>query len=167
MWHVLHTQPRRELQVARQLSHESIESYVPEFPPAPGTKAGSKRDQLRQRLFPGYMFFKVPEHFVRWELVRWAPGVQRVLHVDGAPGVIADTVVDHIRERLADSSLQQAKPRFQRGDVVVIERGPLTAVDAIFDRELDSASRVQILVNMMGRSLPVRIDLEDLSRAAS
>jgi transcription antitermination factor NusG len=113
------------------------------------------------------MFFRVPEDFLRWELIRWAPGVRRVLHVDGAPGVIADTFVDHIRERLADSSLRPARPRFQRGDVVVIERGPLTAVDAIFDRELDSASRVQILVNMMGRSLPVRIDLEDLSRAAS
>ncbi len=167
MWHVLHTQPRRELQVARLLSHESIESYVPEFPPAPRTKVGSKRDQLRQRLFPGYMFFRVQEDFVRWEVIRWAPGVQRVLHVDGTPGVIADAVVDHIRERLADSSLRSARPRFQRGDMVVIERGPLTAVDAIFDRELDSASRVQILVNMMGRSLPVRIDLEDLSRAAS
>jgi transcription antitermination factor NusG len=113
------------------------------------------------------MFFRVPEEFASWELIRWAPGVRRVLHVDGEPGVIADAFVDRIRERLADSSLRPTRPRFRHGDVVVIERGPLTAVDAIFDRELDSASRVQILVNMMGRSLPVRIDLENLSRAAS
>jgi transcription antitermination factor NusG len=59
------------------------------------------------------------------------------------------------------------KPRFEQGDTVIIERGALAAVDAIFDRELDSASRVQILVNMMGRSLPVRIDVDDLSKAAS
>jgi transcription elongation factor/antiterminator RfaH len=167
MWHVLHTQPRRELQVARLLSHEDIDSYIPEFPSAPRTKVGSKRDQLRQRLFPGYMFFRVPEDFVRWEQIRWAPGVRRVLHVDGSPGVIPDAVVDHIRERLADKSLRAVKPRFERGETVVVERGALAAVDAIFDRELDSASRVQILVNMMGRSLPVHIDLEDLSKAAS
>jgi len=153
--------------VAELLLTEGIDSYTPEFLPTPGTRAGSRRDRQRQRVFPGYMFFRVPEGFAHWEVIRWAPGVRRVLHVDGAPGVIADAVIAHIRRRLADSSFRPGIPRFKRGEIVVIERGPLTAVDAIFDRELDSASRVQILVNMMGRSLPVRIDLDDLSRAAS
>jgi transcription antitermination factor NusG len=47
----------------------------------------------------------------------------------------------------------------------VIERGPLAAVDAIFDCELDRKSRVQVLVQMMGRRLPVAIDVNDVRQA--
>jgi hypothetical protein len=50
---------------------------------------------------------------------------------------------------------------------VVVERGPLAEVDAIFDRALDSPARVQILVQMMGRELPVQIDPSYLRSLAS
>ena len=48
---------------------------------------------------------------------------------------------------------------------MVIERGPLAAVDAIFDCELDRQSRIQVLVQMMGRRLPVAIDVKDVRQA--
>lgn len=166
-WHVLQTAPHRELHVSRQLAAYGLESYVPEFPRSGRTKPGSVRDRRHSWVFPGYVFIRPPRDVKGWELIRWAPGVRRVLEHDGAPGVISDLVVRHLQRRIAEMDLQPRGSRFEPGERVVIERGPLAAVDAIFDRQLDSPARVQILVQMMGRPLPVTIDPRDLRSLAS
>jgi hypothetical protein len=43
---------------------------------------------------------------------------------------------------------------------VLIERGPLAAVDAIFERELDAPARVRILIRLLGRDIPVEVSAE-------
>ena len=52
------------------------------------------------------------------------------------------------------------------GESVVIEAGPLRMVDAIFERNLDAAQRVQVLVHLLGRPLTVELDAA-IVRAAS
>jgi transcription antitermination factor NusG len=158
MWHVLHTAPHSERTVAKFLTVHSIEAYTPEFPAPPRAKAGSVRDRRHRWVFPCYVFFKTPEAFALWDTIRWAPGVRRLLHQDGKPGLIADSVIEHIRGRLVERSLTPVRQRFQVGQPVVIERGPLGMVDGIFERHLSGAARVQILIHLLGRPLSVTID---------
>jgi transcription antitermination factor NusG len=109
---------------------------------------------------------KVPIGFHRWQDVRWAPGVRRVLCEGEEPAVVRDAVMEHLQHRLAELKLlAPGRARFTPGQAVVIERGPLAAVDAIFDCELDRQSRVRVLVQMMGRRLPVVIDASDVRQA--
>jgi transcription antitermination factor NusG len=165
-WHVVQTAPRCELHVAHLLRLQGHLPDLPEFPRAPGTRGGSVRDRRSRLVFPGYLFLKVPVGFRHWEDVRWAPGVRRILLEGDKPAIVADEVMEHLRHRLADLKLQApGRPRFVPGQPVVIERGPLAAVDAIFDCELDRRSRVQVLVQMMGRRLPVVIDVNDVRQA--
>ena len=96
--------------------------------------------------------------FARWDLVHWAPGVRRVLSADGSPSVVADGVIDRLRLRLAAPMTARRHVRFTTGQPVVIERGPLAMVDAIFDRDLNTSERVQVLVRLLGRSMPVVVD---------
>jgi transcription antitermination factor NusG len=117
-------------------------------------------------VFPGYLFFRVPSGFGHWDAIRWAPGVRRILQQDGEPATVGEDFVALIRRRLAQGLLRPTAPRFKKGDAVIIERGPLTAVDAIFDCELDGPHRVQILINMMQRTIPVRVDAADLRSVA-
>jgi transcription antitermination factor NusG len=166
MWYVLNATPHCEPQVAKLLGQLMVEAYVPRFPAALRTKPGSARDLRPRLVFPGYVFFRTPVGFSHWDVVRWTPGVRRILLEDTAPAVIADEVVAHLRRRLAEGSLRPVVQRFKPGQVVTIERGPLAQVDAIFDRELDARSRVQVLVHMMGRSITFRIDPADLRSAA-
>src|SRR5207253_416628 len=162
-WHVVQTAPRCELPLANLLRLQGHLADLPEFPRPPGTRGGSVRDRRSRLVFPGYIFLKVPVGFDRWQDVRWAPGVRRVLFEGDEPAVVADAVMDHLRRRLADLKLRPPhRARFAPGQPVVIERGPLAAVDAIFDCELDHQSRVQVLVQMMGRRLPVAIDARDV-----
>ena len=166
-WCVLRVAPHRELHVCRQLAAHGVPTYAAEFPRAGRTRPGSVRDRRRRWVFPGYVFFQPPEDSAAWRMIRWAPGVRGVLEVDGGPGTIPDIVVRHLQRRIAQMSVDTAVVGFKRGEPVVVEQGPLAAVDAIFDRQLDTPARVQILVQMMGRELPVRIDPRHLRSLAS
>jgi transcription antitermination factor NusG len=158
MWHVLHAAPHGEAQICRFLGVHNVEACSPEFPPPPRTRAGSVRDRRLRTVFPGYVFFRIPISFTNWDLIRWAPGVRRVLQEDGSAACLSDEIVDHLRSRLADRALRPARRSFRPGEPVVIQSGPLRMVDAIFEKELDAPSRVQILVQLLGRPLAVEVD---------
>ena len=158
MWHVLHVAPNGEPQVCKYLGLHSIEGYAPRFPPPPRTKPGSVRNRRQRWVFPGYVFLKIGDGFERWDLIRWAPGVRRMLQEDGEPGTVDDLVVDHVRQRLAERSLTQTRPALRKGQPVLIQSGPLRMVDAIFEKNLDATHRVQVLVQLLGRPLSVELD---------
>ena len=162
MWGVLQVAPNSEQQVCRVLSLIQIETYLPRFPASRRTKPGSVRHRRARWVFPGYLFFKVDEDSAKRNLIRWASGVRRVLQIDSSLAVVEDVVIQHIRRRLVEGSLRDVGSPFVTGQLVHIERGPLAELDAIFDRHLDTTDRVQILVNLFGRQLPVRIDPETL-----
>ena len=158
MWNVAHVAPNGEPQVCKYLGLHDVESYAPRVPAPPRTKAGSVRDRLPRRVFSGYFFFQTGQEFARWDLIRWAPGVRRMLQADGQPGTVDDGVVDHVRERLADRSLSASRPTFKKGQSLVIQSGPLRMLDAIFEKNLDAPQRVQVLVQLLGRPLTVELD---------
>jgi hypothetical protein len=81
-----------------------------------------------------------------------------MLQEDGAPAVIGDDVVNHLAKRLAARSLTSNRSQFSPGRPVVIERGPLRMVDAIFERQLAAPERVRILVQLLGRAVSVDVD---------
>jgi transcriptional antiterminator NusG len=158
MWHVLHAAPNCEPQVCKYLGLHGIEGHAPQFPPAPRTKPGSARDRKHRWVFPGYVFLKLEDDFTRWDLIRWAPGVRRMLQEDAAPATLNDEVIDRLRFRLAERQLIPSRASLYRGQRVLIESGPLRMVDAIFERNLDASQRVQVLVQLLGRPLSVELD---------
>ena len=158
MWHVLHAAPNCEPQVCKYLGLHGIEGYAPQFPPPPRTKQGSVRDRRQRWVFPGYVFFKLEHGFAQWDLIRWAPGVRRMLQEDAAPATLADEVLDRLRLRLAERQLTPTRASLYKGQPVVIESGPLRMVDAIFEKNLDASQRVQVLVQLLGRPLTVEVD---------
>jgi transcriptional antiterminator RfaH len=164
VWNVVHTNPNHEAQVARFFALHEIEVYAPRLPAPPRTRPGSVRALRHRWVFPGYLFMKVPAGFFRWEVVHHAPGVRRVLTQDGAPSLVAEAVIERIRTRL--SAPAPRRPAFRSGQRLVIERGPLAMVDAIFDRELNSSERVQVLVHLLGRPMTVAVDAAILRPAS-
>jgi transcription termination/antitermination protein NusG len=166
-WWTLQTAPHSEVHVCKHLAALGLEWYAPEFAQSRNTRAGSIRDRRRNLVFPGYVFFRSTVDPAAWVTVRWVPGVVRVLEQDCAPAMLGDSVIRELRQRIADRTLHPPGRRWRAGEGVVIVRGPLAPLDAIFDQELDAAARVQILVRLMGRELPVCIDPTDLRAKVS
>jgi transcription antitermination factor NusG len=157
MWHVYHVAGHFEAQVSTFLAAQGLESYAPRFAAPPRTRAGSVRARRHRWVFPGYVFFRIPGGFTRWDSVRWAPGVRRVLLEDGAPAELPDTIVDRLRRRLAECAIQPAA-RYHPGQSLVIDRGPLASLDAIFEKPIPAAQRVRILIQLLGRQVRVEVD---------
>ena len=158
MWNLVYASPHGEPQVCKYLAIKGVESYVPEFPPPPRTRSGSVRDRKHRWVFPGYVFFRIPTGFAEWDVIRWAPGVRRVLQEDGEPAGLSDAVVGRLRQRLAERSMTPTERRFSRGQAVAIQSGPLRMVDAIFDTELETSARLRVLIHLLGRRVPVEVD---------
>jgi transcription antitermination factor NusG len=163
---VLQTAPQRELPLAALLESRGLRAYVPQFPLPKRARVDSVRSSSPRLVFPGYLFFKVPADFRDWEAVQWAAGVRRILQQEGAPAVVDDAVLDHLEYKLARGELARSRPAFRSGQPVLIERGALAGVDAMFDSYLDTHSRARVLVEMMGRPISAQVDLRDLGRAA-
>ena len=165
MWHVVHTAPNTELQVSRVLEMHGLRTCVPQFRPARRTRPGSVRDRRHRWIFPGYVFFQRPDGFSAWQLVRSAPGVRRVLEQDGEPARLDDAVVDHLEERVAAMRADWAGGIFRPGQRVIVDRGPLAMVDALFEHDLPARERVTILVRLLGRLVSVEVDPQVLRAA--
>jgi transcription antitermination factor NusG len=166
MWNVVHTKPNYEAHVSKFLGVHGIESYAPHFAPPGRTRPGSIRDRRRRLVFPGYVFLRVPHQFCRWDLVQWAPGVRRVLTANGAPATVPEAVLERIRARAFEEVSFDRRVAFSPGQRVVIERGPLAMVDAIFDKALNTSERVQVLVHLLGRPMAVAVDATILRPAS-
>jgi len=165
MWHVVHTAPNAELQVSRVLELYGLSTYMPRFRPSRGTRPDSVRGRRPRLVFPGYVFFRPPDGFARWPHVRSAPGVRRVLDEDGEPALMRDELVEHLRRRIAALPPDSAGQRFMPGQRVRVQQGPLAMVDALFERDVPARERVTILVQLLGRQLPVEVERQALRAA--
>lgn len=166
MWHVVNTAPNSQIAVTKFLTLHGLESYAPEFIRPRRTHPGSVRDGRHQWIFPGYVFFRVPSGFSSWNIVQRAHGVRRLLCDGNVPAVMEDAVLEQLRLRLATTQpLHQGKV-FRAGQRVRVEQGALAMVDALFDRSLEATDRVRILVQLLGRQIPVDVDAAILTAAS-
>jgi transcription antitermination factor NusG len=89
------------------------------------------------------------------------PGVRSIVSFGDQPAVVADEIVGLVRLRL-DEIEEVGYGKLRQGDRVRIKSGPLQDLEALFDRPLSAASRVRILLDVVGRMTPVDIDYSQL-----
>jgi transcriptional antiterminator RfaH len=146
-WVVLKTHPRHELQAASAVAARGVEAYCPRQPP------GRRSPERVQPLFPGYLFAHVVPGRDDLLRIRSAPGVAYVLPRNAPPALLPDELILALRGRAA-----QPPRQLGRGDRVTIVTGPLRWVEAVFDRRLNAAGRVRVLLELVERTLPVDLD---------
>jgi transcription antitermination factor NusG len=97
--------------------------------------------------------------------VRWTPGLRRIVSFDGRPAKVPDEVNNDIQRRLARMlEAGQTTYPFQRGDRVVLRKGPLADLEAIFEERLSSRHRAKILVDCLGRWTRCEVEVDTLKR---
>ncbi len=158
-WAVLKVQPRQELLAAEAVRARGVESYVPLLRPRRSTDRAAP-------LFPGYLFARIAPLSDDLLRIRSAPGVAYVLPRGAPPTLFPDAVLDEIRHRLAAPAYPSARQPFQTGDRVTVVSGPFRWLDAVFDRHMNAAGRVRILLQFVHRTVPVEIQEECLKRVS-
>jgi hypothetical protein len=91
------------------------------------------------------------------------PGIWSIVTTEDELTVVVDGVVDLIRSRLEGAEIV-GLGNLRHSDRLRITSGPLRHLEALFDKPLAPADRVQILLRVMRSMGPVNIDCSQIVR---
>jgi transcription elongation factor/antiterminator RfaH len=162
-WYTLYTKPNAEYQVVTALQQRGVQTYLPE-----GEFHTSHRGRKRKPFFPCYLFIKVDFEIVGFSSLQWMPGLRYIVAFEDRPVPLPNEVIDLIRCKLGEIEAAGGWPAhsFKPGDTVRIIDGPFRDMLAIFDGPTTPAQRVQVLLEILGRTSRLQIDVTDLEKAS-
>ena len=165
-WYAVHAKNHNEARVLLHLSQKIVPAFLPLVEIV--HRYRSRRVQRLEPLFPGYLFVqlqRIDDNPDQWHVVRWTPGVKSILGSEGAPIPVPDAAVEDIKARVAPLGFIRPGPRFEANTRVVVRHGPLAGLEAVFERQLSSSGRVQVLMDLLGQQRRVQVDSTDLELA--
>lgn len=149
-WFVVQTKPGRENLACSHLDLKGVEVFLPKtsIPLRKGHDCRQRSDRLKP-LFPCYLFARF-HPVINLDIVRYLPGILRVLNSGGIPVPVDESVISEIQSRICPDGFIPLQPNhFQRGDVVVIQNGHFQGFMGRVERECDDQKRVSILLNIL------------------
>ena len=148
-WYAFSVRAKRELFVADEFSRLGLEPYVPVFTAV--RKYSDRLKEVRQPLFPGYVFGKL-------DIRRRLPVLQ-LSNVQGVvgPWAIPDEEIDGLRRGLASLLPWQPWPFLEPGQMVTVIAGPLRGMRGQL-KECKGSSRLVIGITLLQRAIGLEID---------
>lgn len=162
LWFVVQTKPRGEEQALKSLLQRPVTPFLPRL--CVRRRHGSRRWEALEPLFPGYLFCHLDPQPEILAQVRWARGVKRILGDEDGPVSVPEEVVRHLQERQGDQGYIVPRPLMTPGTRVRVTSGPLLYLEGIIERPSTRAERVRVLLQILGRIVPVEVDLAQLEK---
>jgi len=166
-WYAVQVKRYQEHRVARYLALQPIPTFLPLIESV-RRRNGMRGPTRLEPLFPGYLFVLVqaldvnPGH---WHLVQWAPGVTRILGMEGTPVPMPIKAIEAIQARIHELGFVRPAARFAEGARVRIRSGPLAELEGVFDRPISKGGRVRVLLELLGQARRTEVDELDLESA--
>lgn len=151
-WYLLQCKPRQDARALEHLERQGFECYAPVYQVQ--TISAGKLRVKEQPLFPGYVFICMGMED-SWLALRSTRGVNRVVAFCGQPCQVQDVIVEHLRQRCANTETHRA---LSSGDRVQIQVGEFADMEAIF-LSMDGDERVMLLLNVLNRQQRVQVRL--------
>jgi len=129
-------------------------------------RAGQKRKSER-KFFPGYVLVQMELNDDSWHLVKETP---RVLGFVGGkadkPAPITEKEANVILQRVqAGAEAPRPKTLFEVGEIVRVIEGPFNDFNAVVEGVDYDRSRLQVAVQIFGRSTPVELGFSQVEKA--
>jgi len=160
-WYTVQTKLKKERTVERRLTDLNLEVFLPWV--RLRRRIGSRFQRVLDPLFPGYLFCRL-DIFAAGKAARYAPGVKDFVRFGNRIADVDDEVIGGIRERCPDG-VAVFKPRpYRAGEPVLIREGPLSGIEAVFEREMRGSDRVTVLLELLGRQTRLILNNEMISR---
>lgn len=150
-WTAAATHRGQEERAASHLERQQFEIYLPRM--AALTNSGRERRPL---MFPGWIFIKI---IGTWSSICHTRGIMRLMKSDEGPVRVPKYELDRLLELTRSDGLVHLAPRLWVGDVVKIgtSGGAYAGLTGIVS-EMSSTQRVQVLMQMLGRSVKRSFD---------
>ncbi len=128
-------------------------------------KEGSKRRSER-KFFPGYVLVQMEMDDETWHLVKDVPKVLGFIGgTSDRPAPITEKEANHILQRVQEG-VDKPRPKvlFEPGEVVRVTDGPFNAFSGVVEKVNYEKSRLQVAVQILGRSTPVELDFGQVEK---
>jgi transcriptional antiterminator RfaH len=153
-WHVVRTQPHREVFAMSQLVNQGYRSFLPRH--LKNRRHARKFDTVMAPLFPRYLFVILDLTRDRWRSINGTLGVDHLLTRAGQPEAVPHGVVEQLMAAADRDSVIHFSRLLGAGQTVRVTAGPFA--DHLGQLEqLDDSGRVRVLLDIMGGRIPVSL----------
>jgi len=158
-WYAVHTHPRAETCVVRNLNRQGFDIYLPMY--LKKRRHARRIDWVQAPLFPRYLFVEMNLENVRWRSIQSTMGVLNLVCFGEKPIPVPQNVITILKSCEDENCLIKfvGQSRFDPGDEVQILDGAFGDSIGVI-KEKYSHDRVTLLLKMMGRQIRVNTSLE-------
>ena len=169
-WYVVHTYSGHENKVAsnlkqrietQKLGHKIFDIVVPTRNVV--KVSHGKKEEIKEKIFPGYILVKMVLADDSWLAVRTTQGVTAFVGAGNKPTPISDREVDAIRKFMAMEA-PKYKASFSVSEAVKIVDGPFADFLGTIESIDEEKGKVKVLVSIFGRETPVELDFLQISK---
>ena len=132
---------------------------------------GGKRQQVQEKVLPGYILVRMDLTDESWAVVRNTPGVTGFVGLSSRPSPlsldeVASLLAPEPEEKAAKKAetLRAAAVDFEVGQSVTVMDGPFATLPATVDEINPVTQKLKVLVSIFGRETPVELSFDQVSK---
>ena len=173
-WYVVHSYAGYENRVKTNIESRTgslnMEDYIfqVEVPTHQVTEVkGGKRQQVSEKVLPGYILVRMDLTDESWAAVRNTPGVTGFVGLSSRPsplnlGEVASLLAPEPEERKKEE--ERKKVDFEVGESVTVMDGPFATLPATVNEINAEAQKLKVLVSIFGRETPVELSFNQVAK---
>jgi transcription termination/antitermination protein NusG len=177
-WYVVHSYAGYENRVRTNLESRTqslnMEDYIfqIEVPTHEVTEIKSgKRQQVQEKVLPGYILVRMDLTDESWAAVRNTPGVTGFVGLSSRPSPlsldeVASLLAPEPEEKVAKKAetARAASVDFEVGQSVTVMDGPFATLPATVNEINADTQKLKVLVSIFGRETPVELSFDQVSK---
>src|SRR5690349_6787252 len=176
-WYVVHSYAGYENRVKANLESRTqslnMEDYIfqIEVPVHEVTEIkGGKRQQVQEKVLPGYILVRMDLTDESWAAVRNTPGVTGFVGLSSRPSPLS---LDEVASLLAPEPEQKAASpaevrrssvEYEPGESVTVMDGPFATLPATVNEVNPDTQKLKVLVSIFGRETPVELSFDQVTK---
>jgi transcription termination/antitermination protein NusG len=130
---------------------------------------GGKRQQVSEKVLPGYILVRMELTDESWAVVRNTPGVTGFVGLSSRPSPLSLTEVASLlapepEETAAKAEVTRAAVEFSVGESVTVMDGPFATLPATVNEINPDTQKLKVLVSIFGRETPVELSFDQVSK---
>ena len=176
-WYVVHSYAGYENRVKTNLESRiqslNMEDYIYqiEVPVHQVTEIkGGKRQQVSEKVLPGYILVRMDLTDESWAVVRNTPGVTGFVGLSSRPSPLQLNEVAGLLAPEPEPGAKQAEaartatPDFEVGESVTVMDGPFATLPATVNEVNPDTQKLKVLVSIFGRETPVELSFDQVAK---
>jgi len=181
-WYVIHSYAGYENRVKTNLESRiqslNMEDYIfqIEVPVHQVTEIkGGKRQQVSEKVLPGYILVRMELTDESWAVVRNTPGVTGFVGLSSRPsplqlGEVASLLAPEpepgtpAAATAAAARAAAASPEYEVGESVTVMDGPFATLPATVNEINPDTQKLKVLVSIFGRETPVELSFDQVTK---